>query len=75
MLRREATKPFERHGYDLDLRAVGGGKLASERLLRLAVGEHDADVPVRALVDHEVPSAGAEEVQPDNLLAGTRDLE
>ena len=40
-----------------------------------AIGEHDADVPVRALVDHEVPAAGAEDVQPDDLLARARDLE
>ena len=75
MLRREDSKPFERRGHDLDLRTVRVGELAIERVLLLAIVEHDTDVPVRALVDHEVPSTGAEDVQPDNLLAGAGDLE
>ena len=75
MLRCEATKPFERRGHDLDLSAVRVRKLVIERLSRLAIDEHDADVPVRALVDHEVPSTRTEEVQPDDLFARTRHLE
>ena len=59
---------------DLDAGSVRVGELTIERVARLAIGEHDADVPVRALVDHEVPAAGAEDVQPDDLLARARDL-
>src|SRR5262249_21477133 len=48
---------------------------AVERLTCLAIGEHGADIPIRALVDHEVPPPGAEDIQPEDLLARSCDLE
>ena len=66
---------LERRGDDLHPGAVRERKLALELLAGLARGEHDAHVPVRALVDHEVPAAGAEDVEADDLLARPRDFE
>jgi len=62
VLRREAAEPVECRAHDLEPSSVGIGELAIERVARLVAGEHDTDVPVRALVDHEVAAARAEDV-------------
>src|SRR5207248_5718361 len=74
VLRAVVTNSFQRGADDLHRSTVGQGKLAIERAARVATGEHDADIPVRTLVDHEVPSSGAEYVEPENPFTGARDF-
>ena len=50
-------------------------EFATERLACLLMGEYNAHVPVRPLVDHEVAAARAEDVQADDLRARPRNLE
>src|SRR5579871_2783065 len=64
----------ERGADNLDDRAVLVRKFAVELLPNRLVGEHNCRVPIRPLVDHELPPTRAEDVETKNLLALTRDV-